>query len=238
MHLPPGTQAVPGDLFVGPFGPNHVPNVFGTDEEIARNWERSERSGGRAMHTEPRDLVLEEGLSRCHGGSVFDRVRPARGDVSAPLSLRSTRPEGGQGRRIPQKTRRLDQRPAPGGATWRDPHGGSGPDRIRPKHVVSTPLDRTCGGRGRHTPANPRRLDQRPAPGGATWRDLHGTGISDRIRSIHGGVSASLRSARHDLGWAGEADPPENTSSRPKSRLPSGRRGETPTEPAVPIVSG
>jgi hypothetical protein len=36
---------------------------------------------------------------------------------------------------------------------------------------------------------------------------------------------------------AGEADPPENTSSRPQSRLLSGQSGETPTEVAVPLVS-
>jgi hypothetical protein len=58
MPLPPGTQAVPGDLFVGPFETNHVPNAFGTDEEIARNRERSERSGGRKMHAEPQYLIL------------------------------------------------------------------------------------------------------------------------------------------------------------------------------------
>jgi len=62
--------------------------------------------------------------------------------------------------------------------------------------------------------------------------------IRDPIRPARGGVSTSLRFARHDQGWAGEADPPETTSSRPQSRLLSGRRGETPTEAASPIVSG
>jgi hypothetical protein len=39
MPLPPGAQAVPGDLFVGPFETTHVPNAVETDEEIARNRE-------------------------------------------------------------------------------------------------------------------------------------------------------------------------------------------------------
>jgi len=160
------------------------------------------------------------------------------------LRWRSARHDQGAGERgMPLRSHVVSTRdPTTVGATWRDPHGGSVPGRIRPiRGDVSTALSlrstRPVAVGGGIPPTNQRRLDQRPAPGGAQWRDPHGGSVPGRIRPIRGGVSASLRSARHDQGRAEGAYPPENTSARPGSRPPSGRSGETPTEVAFPVVS-
>jgi len=91
-------------------------------------------------------------------------------------------------------------------------------------------------------------------------RQVHGDaameGVPERVRQVRGGVSTPLRtpgvlvpfghSAPLDTTRSGRgrqnsqntARPQTNTSSRPESRPPSGRRGETPTEAAGSAAPG
>ncbi len=76
---------------------------------------------------------------------------------------------------------------------------------------------------------HPARVHDVPA----SRRDPHGTSGLVRVRSARGEVSTSLRFVRQDRWRTEEARTQNNTSSRPKSRPPSGRRRETSRKKAT-----
>jgi len=145
----------------------------------------------------------------------LDTTRGWAGEADPPENT-SSRPET----RIPTTV----------GATWRDPHGGGIPDRVRLiQGGVSTALRFARHDQRRAGEADPpentsSRPETRPRRGGVERRDPHGGGIPDRVRLIHGGVSASLRSARHDLWRAGEESSaePRSPQQTPAKTRPSG----------------